>query len=883
MPSLAIPNDAASRQLAHWLQLFIDKNQVVELRALHVQGRFRPANYAGFFKYDSLPTLAQEALAITKTARGIYFTLNPVRPDLLHRKTNRLTYANTGEQATDRDVLHRRWLFIDADPIRDAHISATDDEKRHAHEVISRVRESLSNEGWPQPILSDSGNGYHLLYRIDLPVHDRGLIQATLKHLATRFDNEHVTIDQSVHNPARLCKLPGTWSRKGDASPSRPHRVASILEVPAEGMQVVSEQQLRCFAQVDEKPMQSRRAASAPLQAFVLDVDAWLADRQYPYFRKPQLDLLGRTVYVLETCPFNHDHRAPDACIMQDALGKLSAKCFHDSCSQFDWQAFKEKIGTPEKHHYHRPNKINCADVDHQAVGTNDSTPSCKLMKVAPLSLPKFPAIQGNNRQLRDVTQNAIDALIKQNNPPMLFSWSGQLTRLHHDLSAHRVEILKHDQLRGVLARCANWFEIKSRGKEEVEEDGPPPMEVVKDLASLGEWPGIPHLKSLRTTPFLDLEGRVISQPGYDAPTEYYLSLPHKMEQIVVNETPSYQDVDTAKELLLNEMLGDFPFVDAASRAHALAAILLPFVRDSIVGPTPLHYIDAPTEGTGKTLLAEIIAATITGQDAPVQPPPKDEEEWRKSITSVLLESPPMVLFDNVKYALDSPALAAALTAPVWIDRLLGSNRLAHVPVRTMWVATGNNGIVSSEINRRMVWIQLDAQDPNPAMRTGFLHPNILLWVHTERRRLMHACLTLLRYWHTQGRPIGNTAMGKYESWAGVMSGILDCLQVPGFLANVQQQRQLRIISNDEWPSFTHCWHNVHADKIVGTEHLYHLATRNNLLDSILGDGGPRSQRTRLGLALRKQANRVIDGHRILILPECDNRKRQQFQLEKLA
>ena len=81
--------------------------------------------------------------------------------------------------------------------------------------------------------MADSGNGYHLLYRIDLPAADGGLVERVLKSLAARFDNEHVKIDQSVYNPARICKLPGTMARKGDHTEARPHRRAKLLEVPA--------------------------------------------------------------------------------------------------------------------------------------------------------------------------------------------------------------------------------------------------------------------------------------------------------------------------------------------------------------------------------------------------------------------------------------------------------------------------------------------------------------------------------------------------------------------------------------------------------------------------------------------------------------------------
>jgi hypothetical protein len=82
-------------------------------------------------------------------------------------------------------------------------------------------------------MLADSGNGYHLLYRVDLPADDGGLVERILAALGERFDTPHAKIDRTVFNPARICKLPGTLARKGDSTADRPHRRAKLLEVPS--------------------------------------------------------------------------------------------------------------------------------------------------------------------------------------------------------------------------------------------------------------------------------------------------------------------------------------------------------------------------------------------------------------------------------------------------------------------------------------------------------------------------------------------------------------------------------------------------------------------------------------------------------------------------
>jgi hypothetical protein len=218
-------------QVASWLRLLIEPGQVTELRALKVRrGRERTHTESGYFDADHLDEMAKAALSITPTARGVYFTLNPLKQALLARRANRVDWAEEGELSKDADVLHRRRLLIDADPVRDPHVSATDAEKAAALEVVRAIRVDLDAKGWPTPILGDSGNGYHMFYGVDLPTDDGGTVQRFLRALAAKYNTPEVHIDAKVFNAARIVKVPGSIARKGDNVPDRPHRRAKILE-----------------------------------------------------------------------------------------------------------------------------------------------------------------------------------------------------------------------------------------------------------------------------------------------------------------------------------------------------------------------------------------------------------------------------------------------------------------------------------------------------------------------------------------------------------------------------------------------------------------------------------------------------------------------------
>jgi hypothetical protein len=223
MPDRTAILDALHRILA--------PGQVTELRALGVvTPKFRrPHTVSGYF--DDMTKLADEACALEQYAKGVYFTPNPVNPALLARAVNRVRIMDDRDPTTsDADIACRRWLLIDIDPVRPAGISASDEEHQAALDKARVIRDTLRRDGWPAPLIGDSGNGAHLLYRIDLPADDDGLVKRCLEALAFWFDDETTTIDRAVFNPARIWKLYGTTAHKGDDTPGRRHRPSKLLE-----------------------------------------------------------------------------------------------------------------------------------------------------------------------------------------------------------------------------------------------------------------------------------------------------------------------------------------------------------------------------------------------------------------------------------------------------------------------------------------------------------------------------------------------------------------------------------------------------------------------------------------------------------------------------
>lgn len=210
-----------------FLNLLFKKGDTLELRMLNTGW----STCSGYF--NNMETLIKTVAGYNGRVPGIYITLNPVNPQLLARANNRVQrYAKW--TTSDTDILERRWLGIDVDPLRPAGIASTDAEHELALTKIKEIRDYLRVRlGWPVPILGDSGNGGHLLSRIDLPNDNesRDLIKRCLESLDFMFSDEKVKVDTGVFNASRVWKLYGTLSCKGDNMPDRPHRLARILEV----------------------------------------------------------------------------------------------------------------------------------------------------------------------------------------------------------------------------------------------------------------------------------------------------------------------------------------------------------------------------------------------------------------------------------------------------------------------------------------------------------------------------------------------------------------------------------------------------------------------------------------------------------------------------
>lgn len=182
--------------------------------------------------YDDLDAAVRDVSRITgRDAAGAYMTINELDPVVRNWGFNRL--ARSDKAAGDSNVIRLRHLFIDLDPARESLTNATGTEHAEAISRLEDVRAHLHSEGWPLPVLAgSSGSGAMGLWRVDLPPSEAGLVEHTLKTLAALFDDGRVKVDTTVHNPARIVRIPGTINAKSPTpQPDRPWTLVTAKAV----------------------------------------------------------------------------------------------------------------------------------------------------------------------------------------------------------------------------------------------------------------------------------------------------------------------------------------------------------------------------------------------------------------------------------------------------------------------------------------------------------------------------------------------------------------------------------------------------------------------------------------------------------------------------
>lgn len=318
---------------ARFLDLIHSPGNPFEVRVKGARGVYGEL----FNDAERAATYAAEKSDLPETT-AVWTTANPVAAG---------TWTADQKLTADHNILHRRHFFVDGDTTHPKDQNATDAELDAGWKDYRKVLDYLAELGFPAPLIVFTGNGWQAWYRIDLRA-SSNLVERFLKALSRRFSTSALHIDESVHNPARVGRMPGTMNRKGPHTSERPQRLAKIVEAPS-GLQVVPRALLEAVAGPEDAseamPAEaSNDNVSDPFDAMtpnLFDVDGFLAEHNCSVLAKKRKD----SGWLWEIpCPFKAGHKDGGAWIWRGDDGTLRAGCHHAKCAKKGWKEVRNAI-----------------------------------------------------------------------------------------------------------------------------------------------------------------------------------------------------------------------------------------------------------------------------------------------------------------------------------------------------------------------------------------------------------------------------------------------------------------------------------------------------------------------------------------------------------
>lgn len=446
------------------------------------------------------------------------------------------------------------------------------------------------------------------------------------------------------------------------------------------------------------------------------------------------------------------------------------------------------------------------------------------------------PEIVLSDRQPDEIVADAVAAIVRANDPPELFMRAGEIVRVVADEDGHPIVASVDDA--GVLERlyaAAIWWTKGEKGFRAAE-----PRKAIATatrLRLLADATRLPPLVGVVSAPALRRDGTILATPGYDPRSRLYLAPEPGLDVPAIPDAPDARDLADAVDWI-DGVLQDFPFIDSSDRATAVAIVLSAVMREAIAGCVPLYVVTARQQGTGKGLLTHALVTLATGRAPAMSSMPDGrgaEDEIRKRILTILRAGRRVAVLDNVVRPIESPSLAALVTAERWVDRVLGVSAEIDLRNPTVWIATGNNVTVRGDFLRRIVWCRLDAEDARPWTRSGFRHADLGGYVASHRGPLLGAALTIARAWFVAGCPEPPDTipvLGGFSAWRRTVGGALAHAGIEGLLGAAATMWSEADDDATAWAAWLGAWRDWCREPVPVAELLGELRREGSTLAS---------------------------------------------------
>jgi len=754
---------------------------------------------------------------------GCYFTPNPVTRAV----TGALAKAKTGDGSKDSDVTRRRWLLVDIDAVRPKGVSATEEERGHARRVTSLVIGELCDGlGWPRPVVTDSGNGAHIMWACELEAAS-DLPMRFLKALI-RFSTGYATVDPVVGNAARIWRVPGTWSAKGEPTEERPHRMATVLEW-GDGA-AVSQEQIESFVGPVAAPrttpaVWASGASGAASTRFQDAAARYVAERSRAYPTSTA------------QCPVCH-HKgcfkelagAPSRwiCWSSGHTDGVGVGGFAEGKNAVTGDALDidaHAAGRTPKEHLVTEGYLKAWEERPARVARTEPEPpawaseripdefGAVAAEVAPAQASK-PQVERDavivvDGDLGPQVDAVVTALAKH---PDLYSRTNSMVMAGRGGDGlTQLRTVSKASARVIMEERAVFLEER-RGK-----DGPTMKRCRVDdrlvdavLAMPERWGGvIREVRAVHRLPVLRIDGSMIGE-GYDPDSKLLVDF----------SGATYPEPKTTREAAvkavewLEDLVCDFPWESELDRSTMVALLITATMRRTF-RLCPGFLIDSPSSGIGKGTLVNMTSMLMSGRMPANMNQPGGEDELRKSVFSFLRDGVEHLSIDNITLPFGGEAYDTMMTSEVYTQRVLGKSETESVPNRTLITITGRNVKFRGDGVGRTVRARMITMMERPDVGRTFKYPDLVEYVLEHRAELVAACLSIARAYLLAGRPNKCAPLREYGEWNAMVREPLMWLGRGDVIASIEAQR----VDSDEdvtaYLELAAAWFDVYGERPV--------------------------------------------------------------------
>jgi putative DNA primase/helicase len=383
----------------------------------------------------------------------------------------------------------------------------------------------------------------------------------------------------------------------------------------------------------------------------------------------------------------------------------------------------------------------------------------------------RFPVVQNLNR-LDEMVQRVEDALVRVG--ASIYQSGGKLVRpvtVEVDATKGRktrIARLVHVETPYLKPELSKYVDFISWNKEQPKGIAPHNDVVSALLGRYGKW-AFSTLTGVICAPTLRRDGSILASAGFDAATGL-LVLGPLPEMPKVSNSPSRADAERAIGVL-DGLLGEFPFVDRASRSVALSGFLSTVCRAAL-SCVPMHATSAPAAGTGKSFLFDLVGGVAIGDAMPVIAAGPNLEEMAKRVDAQVIEGFTLLSIDNVSMPLGGDELCQAIERPAYKPRILGQSKMKERRNNWTLFATGNNLRLKDDVTRRSLLARLDAGMERPEMRK--FRGNPFEEVLRNRGLYLWAALTVTKAYIAAGMPGRLLRIGDpFAEWSDLIRSAL--------------------------------------------------------------------------------------------------------------